>query len=479
MRVWITFLTLLISELTLAQGFVSNRIAPILSSHTEYAKTLPISKNVSISDCPPKLTHQYSAHFTFLDSLPLTPQFEEELLTQFMSNKCEEYYSSLFLYLNSKPIYDSILSANGVDIKYAILPLILSGCNPTLKYHADKSGEWQLSYVNARKYGLYISQYEDERNSTILSTIAAANYLKFLNNYYLNNELLVITAFYTSVPFVNKKVNQLDTVNALSFYQSMDAQMKGNFSYLKSWIDWTEHFKIPENINYKNLNSNWKIVNVSDTLNFETISKFIDLSIKEIENINPVLTGKKVLPNAKTAFYLPSKNAAEFETKYNQFIIYQKEEEIRKKEALEKLRKQLESGIPDLTKFKAVIYSVKSGDVLGKIASTNKVKVSQIKQWNNLKSDRIDINQKLTLYVPKNSSVQLPRETADNKINSKPTLPVPGKGTPIIYVVKNGESLWLISQKYPGVSAENIMEWNGCTERIKPGMELKIYTPTN
>ena len=45
-----------------------------------------------------------------------------------------------------------------------------------------------------------------------------------------------------------------------------------------------------------------------------------------------------------------------------------------------------------------VIYTVKSGDTLGKIAQKYHVKVSDIKKWNNLKNDTIKINQKLKIY---------------------------------------------------------------------------------
>ena len=46
----------------------------------------------------------------------------------------------------------------------------------------------------------------------------------------------------------------------------------------------------------------------------------------------------------------------------------------------------------------SIVYKVKSGDVLGKIARRYGVSVAQIKKWNHLKSDNIRIGQKLTIY---------------------------------------------------------------------------------
>ena len=45
-----------------------------------------------------------------------------------------------------------------------------------------------------------------------------------------------------------------------------------------------------------------------------------------------------------------------------------------------------------------IMYTVKSGDTLSKIAQKHHVKVSDLKKWNNLKSDLIRENQKLKIY---------------------------------------------------------------------------------
>lgn len=475
MRVFFSVIFFCISFISIGQNFVSNRIEPMLEFRKEYAEILNFPTGNKPWDCPPKLKHNESLHFSFLDSLPLNPQFEEELLTLFMSRGCSDYYSLLIAYQDAKPIYDSILTTQNVDLKYAILPLIVSGANPTLKYQSDKSGEWQLSFINARKYGLVVNAWIDERNSQLLSTYAATSYLQFLNDYYLQNELLVTTAFLTSVPYVNRRINQLDTVNAINFYYALDPELQGYFSYLKSWTNWIEHFKAPhpKKTDFKN---DLITVESQDTLGFETISKFMRIPIQQLVSMNPVLTGETVFPNSKTAFYLPKEKAHLFHSKHDEFIAFQKEEAKSKKEKLVQLKKQMESGIPDLTKNKPITYTVKSGDVLGKIASRYHVKVSHIKQWNHLKSDRINIGQKLTLYVPISSS-EKQEEVTDNNIEIKPTQAIPGAGSPTVYTVKNGESLWLISKKFPGVSAENIMEWNGCTDKISPGMKLNIYNP--
>lgn len=56
---------------------------------------------------------------------------------------------------------------------------------------------------------------------------------------------------------------------------------------------------------------------------------------------------------------------------------------------------------PINTAFKSKYYTVKSGDVLGKIARKFGTNVKRLKSWNKLKSDRINIGQKLVVKTRK------------------------------------------------------------------------------
>jgi membrane-bound lytic murein transglycosylase D len=41
--------------------------------------------------------------------------------------------------------------------------------------------------------------------------------------------------------------------------------------------------------------------------------------------------------------------------------------------------------------------------------------------------------------------------------------------------VKEGDSLWTISRKYPGITIENLRQWNGISgNNLKPGTKLKL-----
>lgn len=112
-----------------------------------------------------------------------------------------------------------------------------------------------------------------------------------------------------------------------------------------------------------------------------------------------------------------------------------------------------------------ITYTVKKGDSLGKIAEAHGVGLSKLKEWNGLKNDKIAIGQKLTIYTKGGPS----KSTSSSSSSSSSAK---GHST---YTVKSGDTFYSIAKNYPGVSAQNIMDYNGIkSTNLKPGMTLKI-----
>jgi membrane-bound lytic murein transglycosylase D len=110
-----------------------------------------------------------------------------------------------------------------------------------------------------------------------------------------------------------------------------------------------------------------------------------------------------------------------------------------------------------------ITYKVKSGDVLGTIASKHNVSVSNIKEWNNLNSNLIKVGQTLYIYSGKAPSQPDQKSLAENSSSGPKT-----------YTVRPGDSLWIISQKH-SLSVEQIKRLNNLNSNsIKPGQRLII-----
>lgn len=107
---------------------------------------------------------------------------------------------------------------------------------------------------------------------------------------------------------------------------------------------------------------------------------------------------------------------------------------------------------------KAKTYTVKSGDNLTKIADANGVSVADIKSWNDLSGDVIQEGQVLKLYPTKESTKK------DTKKKSKTTY----------HTVKKGETLGKLADKY-NCSIADLKKWNNIKgSTIEIGQKLIV-----
>ena len=116
-------------------------------------------------------------------------------------------------------------------------------------------------------------------------------------------------------------------------------------------------------------------------------------------------------------------------------------------------------------------YRVRSGDFLGKIAERYGVRVSQLKQWNGLRSNNLRIGQRLTIY-PRNRGSKSSKSKKNTAVAAaSKTFPAGTK----VHTVQEGDSLWTISRQYPGITIDNLKKWNGLrSSRLQPGTKLKL-----
>jgi membrane-bound lytic murein transglycosylase D len=202
-------------------------------------------------------------------------------------------------------------------------------------------------------------------------------------------------------------------------------------------------------------------VHVKSTITFNQISELVDVSEEELVFLNPSYK-LKVIPYVKDKNYalrLPVDALGKFVA--NEEAIYAH---------VQNQLKSKEEPLPQIIQSQdQITYKVRSGDFLGKIAERYGVGVSQIKNWNGLRSNNLRIGQRLTIYPRKIPSSISSSNTAKSSENTVATAGVK------VHTVKSGDSLWTISKKYPGISIDNLRKWNGISGNdIKPGTKLKL-----
>lgn len=109
----------------------------------------------------------------------------------------------------------------------------------------------------------------------------------------------------------------------------------------------------------------------------------------------------------------------------------------------------------------SVEHRVKSGETLSSIASKYGVTISQLKDWNNLKTNSIQRGKKLFIY---NGDSAPSKQVASNS-SAKTTK----------YKVKGGDSLGKIAEKF-GITISQLRKWNNLeSNRINKGQVLAIH----
>ncbi|NGY76716.1 LysM peptidoglycan-binding domain-containing protein [Bacillus megaterium] len=101
-------------------------------------------------------------------------------------------------------------------------------------------------------------------------------------------------------------------------------------------------------------------------------------------------------------------------------------------------------------------YTVKSGDTLYRIAKNNGTSVQQLKEWNNLSSHLIYVNQVLKISGTGTVSSS-PSAPVQEKTNETQASPAPSNSKS--YKVQPGDTMWSIAQRH-GISISQLKQWN-------------------
>lgn len=327
--------------------------------------------------------------------------------------------------------------------KYGYLGVYLSGLNPMQSGAHDRSGPWMLTYPDARRYGLVVNEHVDERRDLAKSTRAARMHFEALKDLHgENTELAFVMGSAgmrrVSVEERSSVEEHLAAIRLLARNHKIQTVPTGSSGISQTF---------------------------QEDISVDVLLSQLAITEPDFRRMNPTLVG--TLIPAGSYVVLPEVADGHQLAEATRFLAQAQ------KQALDSVLHRIKNDIPSPETHEVVTYRVKSGDVLGKIAARYGVSISKIKKWNKLRSDRIDINQKLTIYYPKGKA--LPRAEV---VKAKPKEEEPEKldemGSFTIYVVQPGDTLWAISKRFEGVKPEQIMAWNNIGEDLSIGQKLKI-----
>ena len=362
------------------------------------------------------------------------------------------------------PMFEQELDNYDIPLEVKYLAVVESALNPRARSRVGATGLWQFMYGTGKMYNLDVSSYVDERRDPLKATKAASQYLSKLYEIFGDWDLAL--AAYNSGPGnVNKAIRRSGGYkNYWNIRRYLPRETAG---YLPAFLATMYIFEYADEHGLKKVNAErpyfeTDTVLVKSLISFEHISKLVGVSEEELQMLNPSYK-LNIIPFVKGKDYslrLPNHALGKFVSNETAIYAYV-EEELKKKE----------KPLPKLVNSKNRIrYKVRSGDYLGKIAERYGVGVSQIKRWNGLRSDRLRVGQRLTIFPRK--PVASTTSTTKSKSSSQRAVT---SASSKVHTVKKGDSLWTISRQYPGISIENLREWNGISgNNLIPGTKLKL-----
>ena len=386
----------------------------------------------------------------------------ESVIKSYLKNRRETLQRLINLSGFYFPMFERELDNYDLPLEIKYLAIVESALKPRAKSRVGATGLWQFMYTTGKMYGLDVSSYVDERSDPIKSTEAAAKYLSKLYEIFGDWDLAL--AAYNSGPGnVTKAIRRSGGYqNYWNIRHNLPRETAG---YLPAFLATMYIFEYAEEHGFTKSKPELAYfetdtIHVKQMITLDQVSEITGVEIEELQFLNPSYK-LDIIPFIKNENYtlrLPRTVIGDFVTNEDQIYAFAKEE-------FNKREKPLPQFFDSNNK---TTYRVRSGDFLGKISRQYGVRVSDIKRWNGLRSNNLKIGQRLTIY-PKGSAASA------NAVASKTTASKPISANSTTYIVKSGDSLWSISQKLPGVSVQNIKDWNGISgTNLKPGMKLKI-----
>jgi membrane-bound lytic murein transglycosylase D len=317
----------------------------------------------------------------------------------FFSEKIKEKFS-LWLSRSGKylDLMKGILKEKDVPEEIVFLSLIESGFNPFAYSPARAAGYWQFIASTAKRYGLKINWWRDERRDPVKSTEAAANYLKDLYEMF-GSWNLAMAAYNAGEGKILKALNKTKTDDYWSLLNTRYIKSETK-DYVPKFIAASLIANSPQNFGFEDLEYhrplNYDEVTIELPVDLEVIAECTETTEEVIRGLNPELRRWCTPPDVpEYVLKIP-------EGKKDLFL------------------KNL-SQIPEEERFSIDIYKVKKGDTFKRISKNTGIPVQVILDLNSMEKI-IPLKAGVKIYLPPKGKFILDRDdkAAIKKVSFNP-----------------------------------------------------------
>ena len=335
-------------------------------------------------------------------------------------------------------ICDKVMSLN-LPGELCLIPIIESSLDPFAFSSGGAAGFWQFIPSTAKRYGLKIDWWVDERRDLLASTDAALDYLVYLNGRF-DDWLLAIAAYNWGEGRV-ARANKQRSGDVGFFDLRVPAETA---EYVPRLLAFAAIFAAPEAysvhlvINRADIDEQaLAIVDTIDQLDVSKAASTSGISVETLYRINPALNQWSTHPRGPHRLMVPARNREGIQT------------------AL--------VNIPPDERVSWIRHKIVRNETLGDLALHYGTDVATMLKANKMTSTRIIAGDYLLI----------PRSTIP--IERYPTPDLNRNTNGAVHIVRGGESLWTIAKRYR-VTTDTLMRTNriGPSEIIRPGRKVVI-----
>ncbi|MEK7736134.1 MAG: transglycosylase SLT domain-containing protein [Nitrospirota bacterium] len=359
--------------------FILFLFAPLYASGTPEEKSADGQPPPIISEKPAEKTEPAIKAEPVIEAAPeAKPTVAEPEIVPYKSNpmavKAVEKSTALFterirerfaMWLSRSGKYvelmKEILKNKNVPEDIVFLSLIESGFNPYAYSVARAAGPWQFISATAKRYGLVIDWWRDERRDPVKSTAAAASYLSDLYEMF-GSWNLAMAAYNAGEGRIMKalKRSKSDDYWPLLNTRHIKSETK---NYVPRFIAASNIASNPEEFGFRNIvyhqPLNYDEVKVNGPIDLEVAAKCADTTVETIKELNPELR-RWCTPPGMPVYILRIPSGTK-----------------------EIFQKNL-AGIPEDERFTVTAYTVKKGDTIEKIAKKSGLSVKAVLALNSM-----------------------------------------------------------------------------------------------
>ena len=324
----------------------------------------------------------------------------EQVIKSFLKNRRSSLERLMSLSDYYFPMFEQEMSNQKIPLEIKYLAIIESALNPKARSRAGATGLWQFMYATGKSYGLEVNNYVDERSDPVRSTKAAAKYLNELYKIFGDWDLTL--AAYNSGPGnVTKAIRRS---NGKTNYWNLRPYLpRETAGYVPAFLATLYIFEYAKEHGFKpqkraNHLFQTDTIRVKQAIPFKDIAEITGMDVQDIQFFNPSYQ-LDVVPYVEGRNYavrLPISEIGKFVANEQAIYNYLNEQKAQREQILPEVAKGEQYAGGKSTK--KTIYTVKKGDNLGKIASRHGVSINNLKRWNRMKSNKVHVGQRLSIY---------------------------------------------------------------------------------